>query len=342
MRQLEHCAIFVILAIAAAGTFRCEAGEPAATHDPREAELQQILASWTERSTSIWALDATQSLSQTVRGRGDRPLPPDADDPFADDPAPKDDATIRTQSELLLCKDRAATTTVTNIQSPRDPDRWMPLTLRFSINGDEHRTLQQEKSHSLGYVEFAPNRHGAVFNYQPCLPIFLWLHPQEVIRKSQWLDDEMYVEELDVVADDVKCRRIVIPHKHEQWISTIDVDPERGYIPLRWETRLRSKNMSCLTIEYRKDAIVGFAPSGWVEKFDGSEPTHAEVSINSINQEITADRLSVAFPPGTFVTRSKGQVRVYGIQREGGLEKLDRKQFMKEVMKAQQTIQKEI
>ncbi|BBO35862.1 hypothetical protein [Lacipirellula parvula] len=41
------------------------------------------------------------------------------------------------------------------------------------------------------------------------------------------------------------------------------------------------------------------------------------------------------------MTRSKGQVRVYGIQREGGLEKLDRKQFMKKVMQAPRTIQKE-
>lgn len=343
MRQLEHCAIIAVLTATFAGALKCPAREPAATHDPREAELQQILAAWNERSTAIWALDATQSLSQAIRGSGEQSIPPDTlKDPFADIPAPKDDALIRSRTELLLCKGQAAMTATTKVQSHRDPNRWTPQTLRFSIDGDERRTLYEQEPPLQATVDFTRNEHGVVFMHQPCLPIFLWLRPEGVIRQSQWLFDEMYVEEHDVVVEGTKCRRIVIPHKHEHWLSTIDVDPQRGLIPLRWETRLQGKSTSLLTIEFRQDAVVGFVPSGWVNKFAGSEPTHAEVAINSINQEIPEDRLSVTLPDGTFVTKSKGGIRTYGIQRDGGLEKLDRKRFMKELSEAQKKIPSEI
>jgi hypothetical protein len=144
----------------------------------------------------------------------------------------------------------------------------------------------------------------------------------------------MSFETESVEVDGAQCRRIRIPRETHKWTSALDVDVERGWLPLRWQGWYRGKPAFSYTLTYGHDddgtpQLTGWRYLHYSETGDLEQARAGAVTRNEINGDIDAHRFSLEFPVGAHVSRSDGTDFRYFVQTTDGLAPLADGQFGK-------------
>jgi hypothetical protein len=295
-------------------------------------EFQEIEAAWKARTNQIRSLTMRVDAEEFTKGRGDKPLDNDKNNPFRE-PLPETGRAFKIALEFAFKQGKAALTRSGPIFDPEDPEKTSQQTLRFIFDGHECRSLcEQTGFPAMGDFEKRDSPDGPIIQNADLLGIHLWMQSREVLHAVWAQKIAMTLDEKTVEVDGVSCRRICFPSKYTARTGTLDLDPRRGWLPLQWQIwrdRQTTQLSMSLTIKYGDDAKNGPVPKGWtLTDFDPdggfNKIRKAKVADCQINGNVDDDRFTLTFPVGTHVSErtSDHKTRQY-VQKAAGVEPVD-------------------
>lgn len=99
---------------------------------------------------------------------------------------------------------------------------------------------------------------------------------------------------------------VVIEQRDGNYSRILWLDPDRGYLPLRYQTQIGGRDSISKEFEYTSDSDGGWVPSRWTLTYLtehgelGQSATMAMVR-HTINEPIAVERFQLTFPPNTFL-----------------------------------------
>jgi hypothetical protein len=318
-RQL-FATVFVILQ---ATGVRAETTPPPAN----QKEFQQIEAAWKARTSQIRSLTMRVDAEEFTKGRGDKPLDNDKNNPFHE-PLPETGRAFK-----AFKQGKAALTRSGPIIDPEDPEKTSQQTLRFVFDGHECRSLcEQTGFPAMGSFEKRDSPDGPIIQNADLLGIPLWMQSHDVLRAVWAPKMTMTLDREAVEVDGVSCRRIRFVSVNSGRTATLDLDPRTGWLPLQWQKwsdRQDGQLSMSLTIKYGDDAKIGPVPKAWT--FTDFDPNggfnqirKAKVASYEVNGDVDDNRFTLAFPAGTRVSErtTDHKTRQY-VQQAAGLVPVD-------------------
>src|SRR5690606_7674704 len=126
----------------------------------------------------------------------------------------------------------------------------------------------------------------------------------------------------DPEVEGIKCWRVLISRrKTKRWSAALDVDPNRGCVPVLFQTWLDGSPQTYLLVRYDTQPD---EPSVRNWAFTRYHKEKGEVLLKDlrlgtvqsckINSPIDKSRFAVAFPVGTYVVQSQDDKRTHFIQ----------------------------
>jgi hypothetical protein len=285
--------------------------------------LDEIEAAWKARTDSIRSVAMKIEMEEFIKGRGDKPL--EKNSPFSD-PRPETGRAFKVALEYAYEQGKAEFVRSGPVIDQQNPEKTSEQTVRFVFDGRENRSLlQQTNFPAMGSIEKTNVPSGRIIQNGDLIAIHLWRQPMVSLR-AIWAERMiMKVDEELVETDGIKCRRVRFTNGTSQRNMTLDIDPERGWLPIRWQISSADKLSTELKIKYRADPKAGPVVTGWdythYDKNGGFDTIRrAKVTQQEINGDIDDQRFTIEFPVGTRVTEKVNEKERHTyIQEAGGL-----------------------
>jgi hypothetical protein len=299
--------------------------------DPNIARLQEVERAWDERSRRIHSVELRTDIQELVKGRGNRPLDP-SDDPLAER-LPKNDRTLGRVAYYAYEDGKIAIASFSDSIDWDDPERLQSLLLQITYDGKDYGYLIQSSGRPLATITDVEKKQFRMYIDFDYLAVGVWLFPKKLLHHEGWKIDDAVVDERHVLVDGISCLRIRVPRRGGNVSLTVDVDPTRDYVPVRWQTWVRERLWRKLTVEYEERKEIGAVPTAWkFERFKngkGDESRAGTIADLEVNHDVDDRRFKHSLPVGTHLVKEADGARSYFLQTRDGLAPMDEKLFGK-------------
>jgi hypothetical protein len=281
-----------------------------------EPAIDVVWAAWSIRTAAITSIAITCEIDTTVIGDGGDGKPRERFNPFAE-AIPSKDKVLKATAEYAFENGKITIKKSGDVIDPDDPEAITRQILNAAFDGQANTSLHEETMLPMAVIERTLTPASIVFTNADFIAVALWMQPAKVLKEIGWSIDKMSMQQDPVDASGVQCRRIRIPRESLRWTSAIDVDPNRKWIPVRWQSWLDGKLSTVLTIDYRNEEEFGPVVNEWVYDRYNEEGEHESISRGRVtrcdlNGDIDDSRFTIKFPLGTHVVEnSRGGNRYY-------------------------------
>ncbi len=316
--QFAVCLLRALAVLAIAANAPAQAAGTPLPLAPLPPEME---AAWKHRTNAIKSLTIKADIDEFIKGRGDSPKEPDS--PFANSP-PKGDRNYKATLEFAFEQGKAAVTHSGHVTDVDHPEKSRQQTDRAAFDGRVNMRLIEETGFQrTGSVERMDFCDGRITQDANLLGVNLWLQPNVTFLAVGYSLENMRVEQDPVDVDGISCRRIHISRSTPRYVTTIDVDPNKEWVPVQLLSVFDGRPSMKVTIKYGIDKNAGPVVTEWVftnyNKAGDIEKTRkAKVTQYQVNGEIDDKRFAIEFPIGTLIVERNGNDARYYVQQAGG------------------------
>lgn len=303
--------------------------------------LREIRTEWMQRMKKVHSISFLVDIEQAWKTAG--PVENgQAGDPMG--PPPVGKTPLMSRIDFFFEDGKCAFfETVLNSEqtfsSAKDWSHVTSQTIAFNNEKTARLVASEQGSRSMGVIE--PGKEGVqnVGNYGPLLGANLWLTPERTLENIGWSADRMEVLETNVKVGDRECVRLQLwrsqrPNtgKKPGGIAYLDLDRERRWLPVQWQTFNGQRPVTKIDFEYETHEGIS-VPSRWAmmtyetgDDIPGSVLSSV-VSDVKLNHDIPDAKFEVTFPIGTYVMeKSRDQIR-YFVMKKKGLREINASEF---------------
>jgi hypothetical protein len=298
-RSAYYCLTLSLLGLATTLQPSCAFGQRPAPSDER----QQLESAWRNRTVVVKSLILVADVVEVTKGRGKRAAEPPG--PFSED-VPETDRNVSATAEFYFDRGKAAFIEIKQVAADEQTANLGPKTFRATFDGQLNASLLHQAEKLSGSIERKAVAGTYISQNSALLAVNLWLQPQLAFKDIGWNTSGLTIENESTDVDGIKCRRIRIPRSSRNWTSTLDVDADKGWLPVQWQTWSNGRRAMKLVIEYGTDHNVGHVVSGWnYTHYDQAGAIElirtADVTRCETNVDIAADRFTIDFPIDTTI-----------------------------------------
>jgi len=284
-------------------------------------ERQKFESAWKDRTDVVKSLILAVDVVEIAKGRGKQTV--EQSGPFAED-APKTDRKLRSKAEFYFDKGKTAITEIKPGYTNEDAIKMAPQTFRATFDGQLNASLVQQAENLSGSIERKSEACGHITQNGLMVAVNLWLQPELTLKHIDWDTSNLTIENEFTEVGGIQCRRIRIPRSSPNWTSALEVDPDKGWLPMQWQTWLNGRLTMKLVIEYENDKNIGHAISGWsYTRYDQAGESElirsAHVTRCETNVKIAPNRFTIDFPIGTRIWEDIRGARRYYVQKAEGM-----------------------
>jgi len=290
-------------------------------------EQQEVESAWRKRTDEVKSLILAADVVEITKGRGEQVV--DQTGPFAE-ATPKNDRKLISKAEFYFDRGKSAITEINPGYTNEDEVKVEPKTFRATFDGQLNASLLEQAENRSGSFERKREPCGHITQYGLMVAVNLWLQPQLTLKDLGWNTSDLKIENESTEVGGIGCRRIRIPRNSPTWTSALDVDPDKGWLPMQWQTWLNGRLTGKLVIEYANNKNIGRVISGWsytrYDKAGESELIRgAHVTRCETNVEIPPHRFTIKFPIGTPIWEDIQGARRYYVQKAEGMVPLEKR-----------------
>lgn len=284
-------------------------------------ERDQVESAWRNRPNVVKSLILAADVVEVTKGRGEKAA--ELSGLFSDD-SPKADRKLQSRVEFFFDGGKTAITEIKPGSGSEDGVKVEPQTFRATFDGRLNASLLEQGEKLSGSIERKGVASGLISQNGLVLAVNLWLQPQLTLKDTGWNASKFTIETEPVQLGAINCRRIKIPRDSNKWTSALDVDADKGWIPMRWQTLLDGHLTLELLFEYAVDKNVGPVIRGWkFTRYDKSGQSEvirtATVTHYETNVNIAPNKFTIDFPIGTPIWEDIPGGRRYYVQQAGAM-----------------------
>jgi hypothetical protein len=285
---------------------------------------QAVRAAWEKREASVTSFAYECDLRETVFGT----------EPLGVGEAPRaskalgDIAVVRAKLRYNI----AMSVSANKIAYRQQGDDWEAVsgrsyrgTFRAAFDGAQSRELRDFDGSIQGFINERPEPIRLLSGVEAhSFPLWFAYAPHQFLSRLGCDINQLTVDQTHCNYRGQDCVVLVTPRPNSPWVGFVYVDPAKDLLPVGFRDEHQGVRQNEVSVEYRRDEMVGWAISGWTNTFCDPQgrPTRTmicEVTRCAYNKLVDESVFKINFPTGAkVVVEDAVEGRKYFLQLENG------------------------